>query len=646
MKSLSSEARDVLKRIAVSFAVQPFAAEQVERIRPVTLSRLELQRALRELHQTGLLELRQQIWGDKLYRIPQQRFAQIQQDFFTLLAQPEEMGTVTIQEEAVEGLAGQLFRTLVYIAREGLPLTAKGIIHKKQVDRLAEQLTLQERHLHRIFPSASTEASRPYPLSVMVLLDLMLSLGLVNRSKSAYELDFAVLQSWLQLSETKMTSILFKQILSRYENPDPAGQHFRYGIVAPVFTPGSWYALPGIIDGMRSAGLVRENEVEEWRGSILAWLHCLNGFGWCELGSTLEGESCFRWTSAKPSLKQHEGESNDNINGSAGIKDEFIWPIPSAKFIVQPDFEVLVPPEVPFTIRWTLAGCAELLYSDDYWSFRLSRKMLESAAGQGLIPEEIITWIEGHAMTGLPEQVEFSMRQWAKGIGRTSLSEVTLLTCRTESDGEDIAAHPRLQGCLIRIGATHFIVAAEHVDQVRQELTAAGMAPPRSMKGRNGDDEKYSPFSPSHQAEPAARYTVPVDKAFPNLLAGGGTHQQLRLVPADDEEEFFPFGEDIPQMWLREWRRYHISTAEKVMETALNLGAKVRLSLQGQTCDFIPERTSAKPWKVSGHLLHEDKGAAEEVSLTAGDWEEMKLLIPGLQRNSSSAGASGYGMIR
>ncbi|MNW63101.1 hypothetical protein D3C74_412740 [compost metagenome] len=132
-------------------------------------------------------------------------------------------------------------------------------------------------------------------------------------------------------------------------------------------------------------------------------------------------------------------------------------------------------------------------------------------------------------------------------------------------------------------------------------------------------------------------YTLPVQEAQTGLLGGGAVLQPLPLPSSDTERLILPGEDTVPQMWLREWREYHITTAQKVMEQALVWGIKVRLSLEGQICDFIPEQLRGNPWRVTGGLLPAGTEEREDAELAAGDWKEMKLLIPQNQRNSSSA---------
>jgi hypothetical protein len=662
MNGLSPEAQEVLKMICAAYAAQPFAVEKADSLRPPTLCRAEQRLALKELRQAGMLELRQKIWGEKLYQIPVRQLAAIHQHFFSMSPLPVAGDSVMLKLAAGSGLTGELFRALLFTAREGLPLTAKGVIHKKNISRLAALFSLREEHLRGLIPGDAYAETQP--LTAMVIVDLMLMLGLISRQNEAYMLEMERLDQWFALSEPQMNHILYNLILNRYGLQEPVRQHFRYCISAGEFAPSQWFSLPDILDRMHKLNLAADDPETGVEASCLAWFSCLAGFGWCELGYSDYGDWCFRWMDSKPSPDPGGGAGDNCVNlftadrpaPGCGTVEGLSVQAPTEKrilqdstlqsFIVQPDFEVLVPPEVPYTTRWMLGGCAKLLHSDDLWSFRLTRERLEHAAEQGLSPETVISWLAAHAQGGLPEQVDLSLRQWAKGIGRTAFSEVILLSCNSEADGADIAAHPRLGGSLTRVGPLHFIVRGDQVEQVRKELAAAGMAPPRIIGGREGSP-KQKLFNLGDPCLPLADFVLPAPDPKRGILGGEAVYQPLPLSSAEVEESIWNGEDNVPQMWIKEWRKYHGSTAQKVMEQALKWGIKVRLSIRDEVCDFIPGRISGHPWRVSGCLLDSDSVIRDpEMELAPGDWDEMKLLIPAELRNSSSAGASGYVMIR
>lgn len=321
------------------------------------LCRAELQLAILELRRAGLLELRQKIWGEQLYQIPPQQLAAVQQECFSCKPESLNSGRVEVTWPAEAGLAAQLFRTLVFMRQEGLPLTGKGAVHKKHSGRLAAQLPVKDKHLRGLFPS--TPADETVPLTVTVLLDLMLALELAERGDNAYRLKTEKMNAWLGLAEAQMTEMLYGVILSRYAASEPAQQHFRYLLSSGAFTPGSWYVLRDLMDLMLQSDLTAGKDTEALQPGCIAWLQCMAGFGWCELGTAADsGECCFRWTLYKPVLPA--GQQNQDT-GNFCAEPGYSAGGAGGGFIVQPDFEVLVPPEVPYRLRWGLAGCAGFL---------------------------------------------------------------------------------------------------------------------------------------------------------------------------------------------------------------------------------------------------------------------------------------------
>lgn len=213
----------------------------------------------------------------------------------------------------------ELFQSLLFIAREGLPLTSKGVIHKKQLSRLAGRLSIPEESLALLESSAGHQN---YPLPVTLIIDLLSALGLITRDNSGYAIDRPMLQSWLTLTAQEMTDTLYTLIISRYGAPLPEEQHFRHLL-------GN-----GVLSGRVVCGRAcSELDETEWscRGATctgkagtdsglkqaaLAWIRLLAAFGWCELGSSAEGEECFRWKALKPQLTERSlGITQQNQGG-------------------------------------------------------------------------------------------------------------------------------------------------------------------------------------------------------------------------------------------------------------------------------------------------------------------------------------------
>lgn len=403
----------------------------------------------------------------------------------------------------------------------------------------------------------------------------------------------------------------------------------------------------------------------------------------CELWGEdgLRGESRIRGADeplAEPELPADsklsaEHEPSPGINGKSSSDhqtDHSLYP-QEAQFIVEPNFDVWVPPDVPPAVRWTLACCAELLSAETLWRFRLSREALERAARLGFPPEQAADWLAARAEGGLPPGVDAELRRWGRGIGRTELSRVLLLSCTQAEDAEQIAGHPRLAPYLSRLGALHFTVAPEAAETVRRELAEAGLG---VLAGRDehssgsrlfptpvppeitGPDEGGAEDTAADQvlaergagqiggflsgpdefsASPSGLTNSPTDRIVGRAQRSkaaqpgeGAAHKNFAGLL--DPEELFPGLRSIPAAWTGDWRTYHRSTSRQLMEQALDWGTKVRLSLGGEECLFLPAGMTRSPWRVTGLALDASGENPRGLSLGEGDWQEIQIVLPQL----------------
>ena len=83
-----------------------------------------------------------------------------------------------------------------------------------------------------------------------------------------------------------------------------------------------------------------------------------------------DGQFLFRWRMDPCSLLSGSDQSN---TGSSGL-------------FIQPDFDILIPPDVSYTVKFTVALCTERISDDVMTVYRLTRDSVAQAptAGMGL----------------------------------------------------------------------------------------------------------------------------------------------------------------------------------------------------------------------------------------------------------------------
>ncbi|WP_174704672.1 helicase-associated domain-containing protein [Paenibacillus physcomitrellae] len=291
-----------------------------------------------------------------------------------------------------------------------------------------------------------------------------------------------------------------------------------------------------------------------------------------------------------------------------------------AAFFVQPDYEVLVPPNTPYTIRWELELCCELISADVMTTYRLTRESVERAAENGRKAGEVLAFLERHALTGVPDAVSLAVREWGEQRKHTSLFHATLLHCADERTADRIAAEPAAEGALERIGSCHFIVSANERMPVVQMLEQLGVTlynPLEEAAAANG--VLYPRVSPAlsgsgtrgSEASKDRNEAVQAPQAW--IYAGKPVRIQKADASIPNLEELFPGLRRIPAAWTSEVRTYHASTVKLMLQQALEWKAGVELRLNNGTFTAVPRWIKGSgDWRVGAELAPKDNSKAEE----------------------------------
>lgn len=139
LERLLPKERSVLYHIWRRFAGQGFDDDKLRSLRFPRLSGAEAQLAFISLRQQGWVRAVKRGWGERLYFIPFDKLQILLEGCGPVEA--HETGSlpsvsVRLQQEARSGIAIDMFNVLVYMAKNRVSLTAKGILHKKCIQKL------------------------------------------------------------------------------------------------------------------------------------------------------------------------------------------------------------------------------------------------------------------------------------------------------------------------------------------------------------------------------------------------------------------------------------------------------------------------------------------------------------------------------
>ncbi len=150
------------------------------------------------------------------------------------------------------------------------------------------------------------------------------------------------------------------------------------------------------------------------------------------------------------------------------------------RFIAQPDFVILAPPDIRFSDRFTLELVAEATSRDTVTAYRLSARSVQCALGAGLAPEDILAFLDRGA-TSPPQNVTETVRGWGERARAVELDERVLLRCSAPDVLDQVLAEGEIAtGVLERLSPTVAVVRCDREAAVRAALWRAGY----SCRGR------------------------------------------------------------------------------------------------------------------------------------------------------------------
>ncbi len=112
---------------------------------------------------------------------------------------------------------------------------------------------------------------------------------------------------------------------------------------------------------------------------------------------------------------------------------------------VLPDFTVLAPFQIEADERWQLESFADLVSADTIFTYRITRQSIYRALQEGIEVDSILAFFLQHGERQLPQNVEYSVREWAASFGRIHFADVLLLRCENEELAAEVAASPDIR---------------------------------------------------------------------------------------------------------------------------------------------------------------------------------------------------------
>lgn len=586
---LTSVEEKTLRIIVARFGEEPFSMEVLEGAAPERLTGFEAMLGVERLRERGIVVTRKKAWGERLHSLADGVFPHWQAAFFGLsLALPEHERVETVREPK-RGLARLLFDLLSQISCGGGALTQKGVPHKKELSGWTAGADVTGEELEGL-EIAYVHADK-LPKAFAVIFDAALRLGLLQVGVGRLELVAERVRRWLKETPEERERRLQELWWDVYMPNDIWLQHAA-GVLRSL-RAGEWLPVPHIGERLEALEVPSASRTAEQLETAIwgYWLTPMIAFGMLERGEWKRGDgsvvACVRW---KETVREGGG-----------------------KWYVQPDFEVIVPPDVDFEARWHLAGLADYEGGDEVERYRLSKSSWRGALERGDEAKAGIDVLRRHAAYGVPEEVERSLQEWSDRFGSICFEDVTLLRCRDRNDAEALLASELTSPYLLsRVGDRDFIVSKLQVKALAELLERQGFSP-RFTAGAADKPE------PGPQRGPSS----------PGSASGIVYRKRASVFPVDSEppgtEALRRRLEQVPLAWFKSLRKYHHTTMRELVETAIAVKTAVRCRRADEEWYIYPQSlqvSSNGTFQVTGYR------DGKETVVASDGWEELQLYLP------------------
>lgn len=227
--------------------------------------------------------------------------------------------------------------------------------------------------------------------------------------------------------------------------------------------------------GVGSRLRVRWRESGAWLEGVTSWNEVegrylraliqgpLYWFGAVELGESPIHGLAFRLTALGQALL-HPGTA--------------LPPLPEEPIMVEGTFDVWVPPEAAPYAVFVLEGCAERARREQVIRYHLTRPAWQRALQRGERHEALLEALARYGRGPVPQNVAFSLAEWAAAYGQLSLRQRLLLSAADAALLEEVLADPAVRAaCGERLAPGVVEVLREHGTALEERLGQLGRLP-------------------------------------------------------------------------------------------------------------------------------------------------------------------------
>ena len=367
------------------------------------------------------------------------------EDMSALLRQPQEVP----KEVRNDGFAlvRDTFTFLCFASQYGIRQTQQGSIYKYTQKQLLKRFEVSNdtpKVYNRINPAVEN------PDRLALIFHFCRHQKLICRQDSDLVCS-EIGKEWIQKTDPEKLLDIYNHWLKHSISQEPSGSIAQS--IVRVLPAEQWILLSSIqeqISKFAVSATWRQTLYSQLERSLVNHLTYMGGLTFAHLGADV----AIRLTDIGRRLFHGEPIESYQLESS---------------FIVQPNHEILASSYLAPTLRWQLNHIAELRQADQMSTYKLSAASIYNGLRSDFSLDEILAFLRTHSRTGIPQNVEVSIKDWADRYGQVYLMDVMLLRCKSAHIAQEIRASKQIGKYILgEISPTDFVVSRQR----SQELLA------------------------------------------------------------------------------------------------------------------------------------------------------------------------------
>lgn len=164
-------------------------------------------------------------------------------------------------------------------------------------------------------------------------------------------------------------------------------------------------------------------------------------------------------------------------------------------FYIQPNFEVISTINLNPLLRWRLDSFCDLVKIEKTIHYFITKASIYRALNNYRI-EDILTFFKRYSKSGIPQNVEYTIKGWGLSYGNVYLMDATLLRCKTPELANEISSIPGIQESIIeKITDKDLIINGLHSKDILDILIKKGyMARPYIIDSNNVSNQERDQY--------------------------------------------------------------------------------------------------------------------------------------------------------